>query len=107
MDESNDYVKELQKKTDPNEPERKKLLEENENLKKQIQETIQEGIGMKDKFEEMLKQSGLDIEKLTESKGNDIKESLNKFQEKTTNQIMLNSSLKTQLLEIKRRKFNL
>jgi len=103
VDESNEYVKDLQKKTDPNEPERKKLLEENENLKKQIQETIQEGIGMKDKFEEMLKQSGLDIEKLTESKGKDIKESLSKFQEKTTGQIMLNSSLKTQLLEIKRR----
>ena len=103
VDESNDYVKELQKKTDPNEPERKKLLEENENLKKQIHDTIQEGMGMKDEFEKMLKQSGLDLEKLTENKGKDIKDTLNQFQEKTTSQIMLNSSLKTQLLEIKRR----
>ena len=103
VDESNEYVKDLQKQTDPNNPERKKLLEENENLKKQIQETIQEGLKMKDDFDEMLKNSGLALDNLTKDKGLDIKNTLNQFQEKTTGQILLNTSLKTELLEIKQR----
>ena len=101
IDESNDYVKNLQKETDPENPERKKLLEENENLKKQIQDTIQEGLKMKDDFDKMLKDSGLSLDNLEKTKGLDIQNTLNQFQEKTTSQIMLNTSLKTQLLEIK------
>ena len=101
IDESNDYVKNLQKETDPENPKRKKLLEENENLKKQIQDTIQEGLKMKDDFDKMLKDSGLSLDNLEKTKGLDIQNTLNQFQEKTTSQIMLNTSLKTQLLEIK------
>ena len=101
IDESNDYVKNLQKETDPENPERKKLLEENENLKKQTQDTIQEGLKMKDDFDKMLKDSGLSLDNLEKTKGLDIQNTLNQFQEKTTSQIMLNTSLKTQLLEIK------
>ena len=101
IDESNNYVKELQKETDPNNPERKKLLEENENLKKQIQDTIQEGLKMKEDFDKMLKESGLSLDNLEKAKGLDIQNTLSQFQEKTTSQIMLNTSLKTQLLEIK------
>ena len=103
VDESNDYVRELQKQTDPNNPERKKLLEENENLKKQIQETIQEGLKMKDDFDLMLKETGLALDNLDKTKGLDIKNTLNQFQEKTTGQILLNTSLKKDLLEIKTR----
>ena len=103
IDDSNDYVRELQKETDPNNPERKKLLEENENLKKQIQETIQEGLKMKDDFDLMLKESGLALDNLDKTKGLDIKNTLDQFQEKTTGQILLNTSLKRELLEIKTR----
>lgn len=103
VDDSNEYVKDLQKKTDPNEPERKRLLEENENLKKQIQDTIQEGLKIKDDFDEMLKQSGLALDNLEKKKGEDIQNTLNQFQEKTTSNILLNTSLKTELLELKRR----
>lgn len=103
VDESNDYVRELQKQTDPNNPERKKLLDENENLKKQIQDTIQEGLKMKDDFDLMLKESGLALDNLDKTKGLDIKNTLNQFQEKTTGQILLNTSLKKDLFEIKTR----
>jgi len=103
IEDSNNYVRELQKETDPNNPERKKLLEENENLKKQIQETIQEGLKMKDDFDLMLKESGLALDNLDKTKGLDIKNTLNQFQEKTTSQILLNTSLKRELLEIKTR----
>ena len=103
IEDSNNYVRELQKETDPNNPERKKLLEENENLKKQIQETIQEGLKMKDDFDLMLKESGLALDNLDKTKGLDIKNTLNQFQEKTTGQILLNTSLKRELLEIKTR----
>ena len=103
VDESNEYVKDLQKQTDPTNPERKKLLDENENLKKQIQDTIQEGLKMKDDFDKMLKDSGLALDNLEKNKGLDIKNTLNQFQEKTTGQILLNTSLKTELFEIKQR----
>ena len=103
INDSNEYVKDLQKKTDPNDPERKKLLEENENLKKQIQETIQEGLKMKDDFDKMLQQSGLALDQMQKGKEDEIKDTLNKFQEKTTSQIFANTSLKTELLELKRR----
>ena len=103
INDSNDYVKDLQKQTDPNNPERKKLLEENENLKKQIQDTIQEGLKMKDDFDKMLQQSGLALDQMQKGKEDEIKDTLNKFQEKTTGQIFANTSLKTELLELKRR----
>ena len=103
VDESNDYVKDLQKQTDPNNPERKKLLEENENLKKQIQDTIQEGLKIKDDFDKMLQQSGLAMDALEKKKGLDIQNTLNEFQEKTTNNILLNTSLKTELLELRKK----
>ena len=103
VDESNDYVKDLQKQTDPTNPERKKLLDENENLKKQIQDTIQEGLKMKDDFDKMLKDSGLALDNLEKNKGLDIKNTLNQFQEKTMGQILLNTSLKTELFDIKQR----
>ena len=103
IEESNDYVKELQKKTDPNEPERKKLLEENENLKKQIQERINDSLKMKDDFDKMLKDTGLVLDSLGKNKELDITKSLNQFQEKTTSQLFLNTSLKTDLLQLKQR----
>ena len=98
VDESNDYVKDLQKQTDPNNPERKKLLEENENLKKQIQDTIQEGLKIKDDFDKMLQQRELAMDALEKKKGIE-----NEFQEKTTNNILLNTSLKTELLELRKK----
>jgi hypothetical protein len=103
INDSNDYVKDLQQQTDPNNPERKKLLEENENLKKQIQDTIQEGLKMKDDFDKMLQQSGLALDQMQKGKEEEIKDTLNKFQEKTTNQIFANTQLKTELLQLKQR----
>ena len=81
----------------------KKLLEENENLKKQIQDTIQEGLKMKDDFDKMLQQSGLALDQMQKGKEEEIKDTLNKFQEKTTNQIFANTQLKTELLQLKQR----
>ena len=103
INDSNDYVKDLQQQTDPNNPERKKLLEENENLNKQIQDTIQEGLKMKDDFDKMLQQSGLALDQMQKGKEEEIKDTLNKFQEKTTNQIFANTQLKTELLQLKQR----
>ena len=103
INDSNDYVKDLQQQTDPNNPERKKLLEQNENLKKQIQDTIQEGLKMKDDFDKMLQQSGLALDQMQKGKEEEIKDTLNKFQEKTTNQIFANTQLKTELLQLKQR----
>lgn len=103
INDSNDYVKDLQQQTDPNNPERKKLLEENENLKQQIQDTIQEGLKMKDDFDKMLQQSGLALDQMQKGKEEEIKDTLNKFQEKTTNQIFANTQLKTELLQLKQR----
>ena len=103
INDSNDYVKDLQQQTDPNNPERKKLLEENENLKKQIQDTIQEGLKMKDDFDKMLQQSGLALDQMQKGKEEEIKDTLNKFQEKTTNQIFANTQLKAELLQLKQR----
>lgn len=103
INDSNNYVKDLQQQTDPNNPERKKLLEENENLKKQIQDTIQEGLKMKDDFDKMLQQSGLALDQMQKGKEEEIKDTLNKFQEKTTNQIFANTQLKTELLQLKQR----
>ena len=58
---------------------------------------------MKDDFDKMLKDSGLALDNLEKNKGLDIKNTLNQFQEKTTGQILLNTSLKTELFEIKQR----
>ena len=58
---------------------------------------------MKDDFDKMLQQSGLALDQMQKGKEDEIKDTLNKFQEKTTSQIFANTSLKTELLELKRR----
>ena len=42
INEAQEFVKELQRQTDPEAPERKKLLEENTRLKNEINETLKE-----------------------------------------------------------------
>ena len=51
----------------------------------------------------MLQQSGLAMDALEKKKGLDIQNTLNEFQEKTTNNILLNTSLKTELLELRKK----
>ena len=101
--ESEDYVKELQAKTDPNNPERKKLLEENEKLKGDIQNYINEGLKMKDDFDKQLKEGGFDIKNFEEKSKLDFQNTIESFQEKAQSGILLNTSLKTELLQLQQR----
>jgi len=101
--ESEDYVKDLQAKTDPNNPERKKLLEENEKLKGDIQNYINEGLKMKDDFDKQLKEGGFDIKNFEEKSKLDFQNTIESFQEKAQSGILLNTSLKTELLQLQQR----
>ena len=100
---SEDYVKDLQTKTDPNNPERKKLLEENEKLKGDIQNYINEGLKMKDDFDKQLKEGGFDIKNFEEKSKLDFQNTIESFQEKAQSGILLNTSLKTELLQLQQR----
>ena len=100
---SEDYVKDLQAKTDPNNPERKKLLEENEKLKGDIQNYINEGLKMKDDFDKQLKEGGFDIKNFEEKSKLDFQNTIESFQEKAQSGILLNTSLKTELLQLQQR----
>jgi len=101
--ESEDYVKDLQAKTDPNNPERKKLLEENEKLKGDIKKYIDEGLKMKDDFDKQLKEGGFDIKNFEEKSKLDFQNTIDSFQEKAQSGILLNTSLKTELLQLQQR----
>ena len=101
--ESEDYVKDLQSKTDPNNPERKKLLEENEKLKGDIQNYINEGLKLKDDFDKQLKDGGFDIKNFEEKSKQDFQNTIESFQEKAQSGILLNTSLKTELLQLQQR----
>jgi hypothetical protein len=101
--ESEDYVKDLQAKTDPNNPERKKLLEENEKLKGDIQNYINEGLKMKEDFDKQLKEGGFDIKNFEEKSKLDFQNTIESFQEKAQSGILLNTSLKTELLQLQQR----
>ena len=101
--ESEDYVKELQEKTNPENPERKKLLEENENLKKEIQNYVNEGLKMKEDFDNQLKEGGFDIKNFEEKSKKDFQNTIESFQEKAQSGILLNTSLKTELLQLQQR----
>ena len=101
--ESEDYVKELQKKTDPNEPERKKLLEENQKLKDDIQSYINEGLKMKEDFDKQLKEGGFDIKNFEEKSKLQFQNTIESFQEKAQGGILLNTSLKTELLQLQQK----
>ena len=101
--ESEAYVKDLQSKTDPNNPERKKLLEENEKLKADIQNYINEGLKMKDDFDKQLKDGGFDIKNFEEKSKQDFQKSIESFQEKAQSGILFNTSLKTELLQLQQR----
>ena len=101
--ESEDYVKDLQSKTDPNNPERKKLLEENEKLKGDIQNYINEGLKLKDDFDKQLKEGGFDIKNFEEKSKQDFQNTIDSFQEKAQSGILLNTSLKTELLQLQQR----
>ncbi len=99
--ESEDYVKSLQEKTDPNNPERKKLLEENEKLKGDIQKFINEGLKIKEDFDKQVKEGGLDIKNFEEKSKLDFQNTIQSFQEKAQGGILLNTSLKTELLQLR------
>ena len=101
--ESENYVKDLQAKTDPNNPERKKLLEENEQLKKDIQKYVDEGLKMKEDFDKQLKEGGFDIKSFEEKSKMDFQNTIESFQEKAQGGILLNTSLKTELLQLQQR----
>ena len=101
--ESEDYVKELQMKTDPNTPERKKLLEENQKLKDDIQKYINEGLKMKEDFDKQLKEGGFDIKNFEEKSKLQFQNTIESFQEKAQGGILLNTSLKTELLQLQQR----
>ena len=101
--ESEDYVKELQMKTDPHNPERKKLLEENQKLKDDIQKYINEGLKMKEDFDKQLKEGGFDIKNFEEKSKLQFQNTIESFQEKAQGGILLNTSLKTELLQLQQR----
>ena len=101
--ESEDYVKSLQEKTDPNNPERKKLLEENEKLKGDIQKFINEGLKIKEDFDKQVKEGGLDIRNFEEKSKLDFQNTIQSFQEKAQGGILLNTSLKTELLQLRQK----
>ena len=101
--ESEDYVKSLQEKTDPNNPERKKLLEENEKLKGDIQKFINEGLKIKEDFDKQVKEGGLDIKNFEEKSKLDFQNTIQSFQEKAQGGILLNTSLKTELLQLRQK----
>ena len=97
------YVRDLQEKLDPKNPERKKLIEENERLKKEIKKYVDVGLKMKEEFDNSLKDSGLDIKNFEEQSKMDFQKTIQSFQEKAQGGILLNTSLKTELLQIKQR----
>jgi hypothetical protein len=101
--ESEDYVKDLQAKTDPKNPERKKLIEENEKLKGDIQKYIDEGLKMKEDFDKQLKEGGFDIKNFEEKSKLDFQSTIESFQEKAQGGILRNTSLKTELLQLRQR----
>ncbi len=100
---SEDYVRDLQSKTDPNNPDRKVLLEENEKLKKDIQKYVNEGLKMKEDFDKQLKEGGFDIKNFEEKSKMDFQNTIESFQEKAQGGIILNTSLKTELLQLQQR----
>ena len=97
------YVRDLQEKLDPKNPERKKLIEENERLKKEIKKYVDEGLKMKEEFDNSLKDSGFDIKNFEEQSKMDFQKTIQSFQEKAQGGILLNTSLKTELIQIKQR----
>ena len=101
--ESEDYVKGLQAKTDPKDPERKKIIDENQRLKNEIQKFIDEGMKMKDDFDKQLKEGSFDIKSFEEKSKLDFQNTIESFQQKAQGGILLNTSLKTELLQLKKR----
>ena len=100
---SEDYVKGLQAKTDPKDPERKKIIDENQRLKNEIQKFIDEGMKMKDDFDKQLKEGSFDIKSFEEKSKLDFQNTIESFQQKAQGGILLNTSLKTELLQLKKR----
>ena len=101
--ESEDYVKGLQAKTDPKDPERKKIIDENQRLKNEIQKFIDEGMKKKDDFDKQLKEGSFDIKSFEEKSKLDFQNTIESFQQKAQGGILLNTSLKTELLQLKKR----
>ena len=97
------YVRELQEKVDPKNPERKRLIEENERLKNEIKKYVDEGIKMKEEFDKSVKEGGFDIKNFEEQSKMDFQKTIQSFQEKAQGGILLNTSLKTELIQIKQR----
>ena len=105
--ESEQYVKDLQKKSDPNEPVRKKLLEENQKLKVDIQKYVNEGIKLKEELDKQIREGSLDIQNLEENSKKNIQSKIETFQEKTKGGIFLNASLKSELIQLQQRNHEL
>lgn len=97
------YVHDLQDKIDPNNSERKALIEENERLKSEIKKYVDEGIKMKEEFDKSLKEGGFDIKNFEEKSKLDFQKTIQTFQEKAQGGILLNTQLKTELMQIKQR----
>ena len=100
---SQDYVKSLQDKTDPENPERKKVIDENTRLKEEIQKQIDIGLQMKEKFEKQISEGGLEIKNFEETSKNQLQKTIESFQQKTQSGLLLNTSLKTELLQIRQK----
>lgn len=103
VNDAENYVKELQEKTDVTVPERKQLIEENERLKNEIKRYVDESMKMKEDFDKTIKEGGLDIKDIEEQSKLGFKNTLESFQEKAQGGILLNTTLKTELLQVKQR----
>ena len=101
--ESEQYVKDLQKKSDPNEPVRKKLLEENQKLKADIQNFVNEGLKLKEDFEKQLKEGGLEIKNFEEKSKINLKNTIESFHEKAQGGMILNTTLKSELIQLQQK----
>ena len=103
INEAQEFVKELQRQTDPEEPERKKLLEENTRLKNEINETLKEGLKMKEEFDKKMNMEDFYKKNFSEEGKLSMENTMNNLKDQTQNDLMLNSELKSQLIALQRK----
>ena len=103
INEAQEYVKDLQRQTDPEEPERKKLLEENTRLKTEINETLKEGLKMKEEFDKKMNMEDFYKKNFSEEGKLSMENTMNSLKDQTQNDLMLNTELKSQLIALQRK----
>ena len=103
INEAQEFVKELQRKTDPEEPERKKLLEENTRLKNEINDTLKEGLKMKEEFDKKMNMEDFYKKNFSEEGKLSMENTMNNLKDQTQNDLMLNTELKSQLIALQRK----